>query len=121
MAPQCDRISQLRLLIAAELANAGQLRQAQGILTAPGPKSHPKELDLLARIAVQQSEFDIARNLWLLALEKEPHNQQYSDALTGLDALLRQPADRSNHYAMAAIVLLLLVTAGMFLWLYLLQ
>ncbi len=62
----------------------------QGVLCADGqlPQT-PRELDLLARIAVCQGRLSEARRLWEAALSKDPQNSTCHDYLERLGNLPR--------------------------------
>jgi tetratricopeptide (TPR) repeat protein len=77
-----DRI---RMAVAAELAAAGAYLRAESMLIGPwGSRRSPHELDLLARIYVQQERYSEARASWQEALSADPDNEEYQDALASL-------------------------------------
>ena len=81
---------QFRLARAADLARSGRYLEAQGLLSPKGHYSDaPRDLDLLARIAVRQGRISEARRLWEAALQKDPKNPDYNECLQRLRHLPR--------------------------------
>ena len=81
---------QFRFARATELARSGRYLEAEGILSPNGhPSETPRDLDLLARIAVQQGRASDARRLWEHALEEDPKNSAYKECLQRLGDLPR--------------------------------
>lgn len=77
--------NQIRMVFAAELAATGAYLRAETLLIGPrtnGPS--PQELDLLARIYVQQARYSEARASWKEALSADPDNEEYRAALACL-------------------------------------
>lgn len=80
--------AQIRLARATELAQSGRLLEAEAVLTHNGElPDNPHELDLLARIAVQQSQYSRAEELWKKALAKAPDREEFQKGLNALEAL----------------------------------
>lgn len=78
-------LAQIRLARATELAQSERFLEAEAVLMPNGVLSdNPRELDLLARIAARQGNFDDARRLWNRALENEPGNEIYQQCLACL-------------------------------------
>jgi hypothetical protein len=76
---------QIRFARAAELARSGRYLEAEGLLSPNGHCSEvPRDLDLLARIAVHQGHISDARRLWELALQKDPQNSSYKACIERL-------------------------------------
>lgn len=74
--------AKIRLARATELAQSRRFFEAEAILSPNGLLTDdPRELDLLARIAAKQEQFAKARQLWEVALEKAPANEEYSRCL----------------------------------------
>jgi hypothetical protein len=79
---------QIRFARASELARSGRYLEAEGLLSLNGyPSEAPRDLDLLARIAVQQERHSDARHLWETAHQKDPRNPVYEDCLQRLTEL----------------------------------
>ena len=77
---ECFR--QMRFARAAELARSCRYLEATVVLSPNGRLPiEPRELDLLARIAARQKQFDKAANLWELALQGSPENETYRRAI----------------------------------------
>ncbi len=73
---------QMRFARAAELARSRRYLEAKHILSPNGKMpSEPRELDLLARIAAKQKQFDHARTLWEQALRRVPENGDFRRAI----------------------------------------
>jgi len=85
-----EYVDQVRFARAAQLAQSEKYLEAEGILCANGhlPES-PRELDLLARIAVRQGRSAQARRLWEAALSRAPQNEIYQECLARLGDLPR--------------------------------
>lgn len=85
-----EYVDQVRFARAAQLAHSGRYLEAQGVLCVNGQLPEiPRDLDLLARIAVRQGHVSEARRLWELALSKEPQNSTYQECLQRLGELPR--------------------------------
>jgi tetratricopeptide (TPR) repeat protein len=90
-----DLLTRIRLGMAAELAAAGAHLQAESwVVGAPGTLLSPAELDLLARIYVQQERYTEARACWQKAHLAIPSNPVYERALV----LLNEHLDRLRVY-----------------------
>jgi hypothetical protein len=75
----------LRFLLASELAYAGGLSRAKSLLTQKADYLRtPEELDLLARIYVQQELYTDARACWEQAAAISPDNPLYQQAMSAL-------------------------------------
>jgi hypothetical protein len=72
---------------AAELAQSRRFVEAEELLSPDGklPNS-PRDLDLLARIAVHNRRFSQARSLWEQILKSDPTNEAARGALARLDS-----------------------------------
>ena len=80
-----DIFGKLDIIQASLLIQDGQYVEAEQILLSGGfPPRTVAELDLLARIKVQKGDDEQARNLWMLALKKDP---EYSPAREALEIL----------------------------------
>jgi type VI secretion system protein ImpK len=113
-------LSRVAFARATELARAGHYRDAEKVLApaggAPGP---PLEaLDLLARIRAQEGRLDEAEKLWGRALQAEPSNRTYQDALRRVAIVKGRRGVRRHHPApllAASLVIASLVIAAL-LW-----
>src|ERR1039458_10372687 len=77
--------AQIRLARATELAQSKRFLEAESLLSPNGElPASLGELDLLARVAVQQRRFARARRLWQMILVTEPTNEAAKIALAGL-------------------------------------
>jgi hypothetical protein len=84
--------AQIRLARATELAQSERFFEAEAVLMPDGEHpDRPRELDLLARIATRQGNFDVARRLWTRALQNEPENEIYKQCLSCLTPARRIP------------------------------
>jgi tetratricopeptide (TPR) repeat protein len=82
---------QIRFARAAELARSRQYLEATMVLSPNGRLPiEPRELDLLARIAAQQKQFDQAARLWEVALQRSPDNETYKRAIQRAVAAKRE-------------------------------
>jgi len=73
---------QIRFARAADLARSRRYLEAEGLLVPNGRiSSDPEELDLLARIAAQQRQYERAARLWRAALQQAPGNLDYERAI----------------------------------------
>ena len=76
---------QVRFARAAELARSGRYLEAEALLCRRAElPSNPKDLDLLARIAAQQKQYDRAGDLWNKALARAPGEESFLQALKAL-------------------------------------
>ena len=81
---------QVRFARAAQLAQSDKYLEAEGVLCANGHlPENPRELDLLARIALRQGRNAQARRLWEAALSLDPQNETYQECLARLEDLPR--------------------------------
>jgi hypothetical protein len=81
---------QIRFARATELARSGRYLEAEALLSPNGQASTtPRDLDLLARIAVHQGRTSDARRLWEAAAHRDPDNPTYTECLQGLRDLPR--------------------------------
>jgi Flp pilus assembly protein TadD len=77
--------TRVRLCCASELAAAGAYLRAESLLSHPSiTPTSPSELDLLARIYVQQERFSEARACWQEAAATVPENPEFPKALAAL-------------------------------------
>lgn len=76
---------EIRLARATELAQSERFAEAEAVLREGGyePES-AGELDLLARMAALQGNFDKARGLWNRALQLDPQNSNFQSCLRSL-------------------------------------
>jgi hypothetical protein len=80
-----DLATRVRLCCANELAAVGAYLRAESLLVQPpGMRISPLELDLLARIYVQQERFSEARVCWEKAASAVPTNPEFPKALAAL-------------------------------------
>jgi len=80
-----DLVTRVRLCCAAELASAGAYLHAENLLAHTRKASmSPPELDLLARIYVQQGRTSEARVCWQKAASAVPVNPEFPKALATL-------------------------------------
>jgi len=76
---------EIRLARATELAQSERFAEAEAVLREDGYEPETAgELDLLARMAAQQGNFDKARRLWNQALQLEPQNATFQLCLRSL-------------------------------------
>jgi len=85
------------LAIASNMARRGDYKQAEEILVKSlGTSSIKAEtLNLLAKINVQQGKFKEAQELWKQALQNDPGNTSYIDALAECNYRLNNAPGRS--------------------------
>ncbi len=110
-----DLLDQIRLARATELARSNCYLEAEALLSRSGgePKV-PAELDLLARIAANQGDFETARRLWEIARQQNPKNREYKECLARItDLELNQPHAQSRRTAFiwAGVLMALLLIA----------
>ena len=101
-----NHFKELRFARAAELARSGRFLEAEGLLSLGGQESSdPKELDLLARMAALQHQYDRARHLWGRALQKSSDPAPYKRSI---ECTKEEESRRAKIRigAMAAIVVL---------------
>jgi hypothetical protein len=104
-----DLVTRIRLGMATELALAGAyLRAESWIVGAPGTELSPAELDLLARIYVQQERYADAMNCWKKAAGMRPEDLTYPQALAALseyqDRLRLRDGITNTIYVLMAII-----------------
>jgi cytochrome c-type biogenesis protein CcmH/NrfG len=100
-------LQQNRFALAVKLARARQYLEAEGLLSPNGrTPSDPKELELLARIAAQQRQFNRAHRLWDEALLLSPNNSDYQRAIQ-----LTEEAERGQRIRRKAVTIALAVVA----------
>lgn len=76
---------EIRLARATELAQSERFDEAEAVLREGGYEPETAgELDLLARMAALQGNFDKARRLWNRALQLEPQNATFHSCLRSL-------------------------------------
>jgi hypothetical protein len=85
-----EYVDQVRFARAVQLAHSDRYLEAEGVLCPNGhlPEA-PRELDLLARIAVRQGRNSQARRLWEAALARDPQNPAYQECIDRLGELPR--------------------------------
>jgi tetratricopeptide (TPR) repeat protein len=80
--------AQIRLARATELAQSGRFLEAEAVLVGNGDlQETPRALDLLARIAAQQRQYQRAEELWRKALSRAPETKEFREGLTALQKL----------------------------------
>jgi ferric-dicitrate binding protein FerR (iron transport regulator) len=107
---ESDLVARIRLGFATELALAGAyLRAESWIVGRPGtPLSH-SELDLLARVYVQQERYEEAEACWRRALDQSAGDGIYARAL---DALHEHRARLRVGKRIAITIYVLMVAIG---------
>jgi hypothetical protein len=101
----------LRLARSAELALAGSLLRAEELLTPGGSLPETaEELDLLARIHVQQRRYAEAHKRWKEALRVSGGKSSYQDALDSLNAYVTVLQRRRRILLFAASIVILILT-----------
>jgi len=108
---------ELRFARAAELAHSRRFLEAEGLLSPGGQESSdPRELDLLARMAAQQQQYDRARRLWEMALQNSSSpNTDYRQLIENTkDAEAAQSRARKGVIIAAALLALILATFAFF-------
>ena len=79
----------LRLARATELASCKHFREAESLICPDGRQPcSTDELDLLARIHVQQGCFDLAKNRWSEAARTGGRREEFEECLRVLDEWL---------------------------------
>lgn len=110
MLTECFR--QIRFARAAELARSRRYMEATVVLSPDGRLPiEARELDLLARIAAQQKQFDRAIIFWKAALQRSPDHETYGRAIQRAEAAKRRQKIRTRiaFNVMGAIAVLLLL------------
>jgi hypothetical protein len=102
---------QIRFARATELARSGRYLEAEALLSPNGqPSTTPRDLDLLARIAVLQGRTSDARRLWEAAVQRAPENPTYPECLHRLGDL---PRFRITFDAILACLVWITIVLGM--------
>jgi hypothetical protein len=105
-----EYLRQTRFAHAAELAQSRRYLEARLVLSPNGRlPTEPRELDLLARIAVRQKKYDQAGRLWEFALRYSPDDETYKRAIQGIIAAKR---DRERYRLVLVNVLAAALAAG---------
>jgi len=105
----------MTMMCATELAMEGSYAEAAGILNEflAAYKDKPDALDLLARIRAQQGNYDEAETLWGKALLLDPGNRSYTDAITRIRLLRKNPPIKVP-VRLVAFLLVLICIASLF-------
>ena len=86
-----DYFDQIRYARAADLARSGRYVEAEALLSPKGEfPSSPKEIDLLARIAARQRDYDRAEELWKRAIAMTPGRESFPETLAALERVRGQ-------------------------------
>lgn len=94
-----EYFDQIRFARAAELAQSGRYLEAEALLSPKGElPSNPKEIDLLARIAALQRDYDRAEELWKKALAISPGRESFPEALAALERVRGQKEVQRAFY-----------------------
>ena len=106
--------NKLRLARAVELAQAKRLLEAEALLCPDGRLPHAsEELDILARINVQQGRFDDARRRWEEAIASaDEHTGEFETCLRVLEGHAEQVRRRLRLIRIASFILLTLLAVG---------
>jgi hypothetical protein len=111
MLTECFR--QIRFARAAELARSRRYMEATVVLSPEGRLPiEARELDLLARIAAQQKQFDRAIVFWKAALQRSPGNETYGRAIQQAEAAKRRQKIQTRiavNLVMGVVAVLLLL------------
>jgi hypothetical protein len=111
MLTECFR--QIRFARAAELARSRRYMEATVVLSPEGRLPiEAQELDLLARIAAQQRQFDRAILFWKAALQRSPDHETYGQAIQRAEAAKRRQKIQTRiavNLIMGAVAVLLLL------------
>jgi hypothetical protein len=115
-----DFSRRLRLARAAELARAGRLLNAEALLCPVGnAPSHHDELDLLARILVQQKRFAEAYRRWGQAFKRADDKEHIRKCILVLQDYVERDATRLRlmwTVGFALWVVLLIVVLSYLIW-----
>lgn len=101
--------AEIRFARATELAQSRRFLEAENLLNQNGELSdNPYELDLLARIAGQQGQFDKARRYWTVAQQRGLNNSTYESGIRGIqqaqDAAAKRKKVTAISLAIAAVI-----------------
>jgi len=114
---ECFR--EMRNASATELARSHRFLEAEALLVRRGrlPESS-LELDLLARIAAQQGQFEKARRYWKAALQNDPANHDYESLIKAVEQAQKAAAIRrkTGLVSVVAIVLAALGAISVLFW-----
>jgi hypothetical protein len=104
---------EIRFARAVDLARSRRFMEAEALMSARGElPQRPRDLDLLARIAAQQKQFEKARRCWELARENDPQNHAYDDGLRAI-AIAETALARWKKVAIIGVSVAALVTVIM--------
>ena len=106
----------IRVARATELAQSGRFLEAEGLLNQSGElPDRFDELDLLARIAGQQGQFDKAGRYWSIARQRGLNNATYESGIRGIqqaqDAAANNKKVTTIIFATAAVITGVAITA----------
>jgi tetratricopeptide (TPR) repeat protein len=94
-----DYFAQVRFARAAELARSCRYLEAEALLSPGGElPCDPKEIDLLARIAALQKDYNRAEELWQKALAISPGRESFPEALAALERVRGQKEVQRAFY-----------------------
>src|SRR5687767_11144522 len=94
-----EYFDQIRVARASELARSGRYLEAEALLCPKGElPPNPKEIDLLARIAALQRDYDRAEELWKKALAMSPSPESFPEALAALERVRGQKEVQRQFY-----------------------
>lgn len=94
-----EYFDQVRFARAADLARSGRYLEAEALLSPRGElPSNPKEIDLLARLAALQKDYDRAEELWKRAIAMTPGRESFPEALAALERVRGQKVVQREFY-----------------------
>lgn len=101
----------LKIARAVELASFGALENAENLIMNKGlgPQTI-EENDILARIYVLQGRYYDARKIWSSALDLEPQNESFRNALNSLEKVLHDLKNRRKVTFLAINIGLIIIT-----------
>lgn len=101
----------LKIARAVELASFGALENAENLIMNKGygPQTS-EEKDILARIYVLQGRYYDARKIWSSALNLEPENKSFRNALDSLEKILHDFKNRRKATFLAVNIGLIIIT-----------
>lgn len=111
--------AQIRLARATELAQSRRFREAEAVLIHDGKlPENPRDLDLLARIAAQQGQFEKAKHRWKTAQHAGSNVAAYASAIRSLEQAQTAAAVRRKIavISLAAIAIATLVSFSVTFW-----
>jgi len=101
----------LKIARAVELASFGALENAENLIMNKGlgPQTI-EENDILARIYVLQGRYYDARKIWSSALDLEPQNDSFRNALDSLEKIIHDLKNRRKVTFLAVNIGLIIIT-----------